>query len=454
MSNNELGSRYQVASREKKLIQSITQTLATIRSISESKYFEAIAMVQAAGLPTSTVRLNRVSPDILRSVQELLTSFLADAAHVVSLDAPSYWRATMDTAMDGGIVATSFIPFTMYGADGNLYDAFMANGTTSGMIFGAYEQTNKTGSTTNFIQIQATATDFGKATLLNDREVIMRAFRAGATGVHICGIDATGAPVILRTVNANLTAVGTDRPQARDYTDGRYLWCCTQSVSTTAVRIHKVNLTTGAEEGYRDITATLAGVGTYAIFANGDDAVIVIGDVAGVTRATYFSIADGSGAGASSAAAAGTALQSPLGNDFLAGTLMTSAPFARDSGGIPTGLRIFASNDGTDPAEAQQRIDIYPALGAAGNVQADILGYNFGSPGAETTITADGRYVLAFDDGNAILIVYDVDRGEELKVVNAVTFGTVVRVGQANASHILVNTFQNGGEMVLAVKVN
>jgi len=456
MTTNELGSRYQVASREKQLVQHINQTLATIRSISENKYFEALAMLQAAGLPTSTIRLNQVSPAVLRSGYELLTNFLADAAHVASIDAPAYWRAPIDvTAMDGGLTATSFIPFSLYGADGNIYDAFMANGATSGMIFGAYEQSNKTGSTTNFIQIQVSATDFGHATLLSDREVIMRAFRAGSMGIHRCGIDASGAPVINSTVIANLVnIVGINRPNSRDYTDGRYLWCVTQSTVGVSIRVHKINLATGVEEGYRTITATAAGVGVSAVFAYGDDAVVLVEDAAGVVRATYFTIADGSGAGASSTAAAGTALQTPGTNEVLSDSILMSAPFSKDAGGVYTGLRLFLTQDGTDPSEAQQRIDIYPAQGAAGNVQADILGYNLSEAAGATAITRDGRYLLVFDGGMPSISLYDVERGEELQTFAILAITSVVRVVSANASHILVNTTQGAGETVLAVKVN
>src|SRR5690606_35576499 len=120
----------------------------------------------------------------------------------------------------------------------------------------------------------------------------------------------------------------------------------------------------------------------------GDDAVAIVEDAAGVLRATYFSIADGSGAGASTAAAAGTALQTPATNELLASSLFISAPFAPVAG-IPTGIRLFLVPDGTDPSEPVQRVDIYPAQGAAGNVSSGIMGFNAMAVDGEAVISSD-----------------------------------------------------------------
>jgi len=454
MSSNELGSRYQLASRETRLVNDIAEMLATIRRVSEGKYLEALALLQQARVPTAITRLRQTNLLTLQAGHALLTGFMAEAVRVADVEVPSYQRATLDVAgIDGGLTATTTVPFSMLGADGNIYDAFVAIGATNDLIFAAFEQNNPSGTTTNLVQVEAGATATGIVSKRHDQEVFVRSVQAASHFIYPCSINNTGVPVVGAAINgATLTAIGDDRPVSRDYFDGQYLWCVTQDTVGTSIRIHKVNVATGAEEGYRTITACAVGVGPVAIFAHGDAAVAIVEDAAGVLRATYFSIADGSGAGASTAAAAGTALQTPATNELLASSLFISAPFAPVAG-IPTGIRLFLVPDGTDPSEPVQRVDIYPAQGAAGNVSSGIMGFNAMAVGGEAVISSDGEHILAIDDTANLVALYDVTQGQELKIVATTWLGAVVQLGQSTVGPILVNVTQGGAETLLALGV-
>lgn len=454
MSSNELGSRYQLASRETRLVNDIVEMLATIRRVSEGKYLEALALLQQARVPTSASRLRQTNLLTLQAGHALLTGFISEAVRVAQLDMPAYQRATLDvTNIDAGLTAATTVPFTMIGADGNRYDAFVAIGATNALIFAAFEQNNPSGTTTNLVQVEAGATATGIVSKRNDREVFVRSVQAASHFVYPCSINALGVPVVGAAINGvTLTAIGNDRPLSRDYFDGQYLWVVTQSTAGPSIRVHKINVATGAEEGYRSITACAVGVGPVALFAHGDDAVVIVEDAAGVLRATYFSIADGSGAGASTAAAAGTALQTPAPNELLASSLFISAPFA-PVGGTYTGLRMFLMPDGTDPSEPVQRVDIYPALGAAGNVQTGIMGRNDIVVGAEAAITADGEHIIAIDDTANLAVLYDVTQGEELKVTSVVFLTTVVQLAPVTVGPVLANVTQAAAETILAIGV-
>lgn len=454
MSSNELGSRYQLASRETRLVNDIAEMLATIRRVSEGKYIEALALLQQARVPTSISKLRQTNLLTLQAGHALLGGFLAEAIRVATLEAPSYQRAVLDTTViDGGLGAGTTIPFSMMGADGNIYDSFVGIGATNDLIFGAYEQDNSSGTTTNFVQVEAGATLTGVLSKLHDQQAFIRSVQNASHFIYPLTINNLGVPVVGAAVNgATLTAIGDDLPVARDYTDGQYLWCVTQLTAGPSIRIHKINLADGTEEGYVTITACAVGVGPVAIFAYGDDAVAIVEDAAGVLRARYFSIADGSGAGALTAAATGTALQTPGGNELNASSLFISAPFSPVVG-VNTGLRMFLAHDGTDPSEPTQRVDIFPAEGAAGNVSAGIKGLNTMVVGGEAAVTHDGEHIIAFDDTANRIALYDVTQGEELKVLNSVWFGAVLQVGQVTAGPVLVNTTQAAGETILAVGV-
>jgi hypothetical protein len=454
MSSNELGSRYQTASRETRLVNDIVEMLATIRRVSEGKYTEALALLQQARVPTAVNKLRQTNLLVLQAGHALLSGFVAEAVRVASMEIPAYQRATLDVAgMDGGLTATSTIPFTMLGADGNIYDAFVAIGTASALIFGAFPQNNRTGTTTNFDQVQAAATATGIVSKRHDQEVFVRSVLAANHFIFPCSINNLGVPVAGAAINgATLTSVGNDRPITRDYFDGQYLWCITQSTAGPSIRVHKVNVATGVQEGYRTITACAGGVGPCMVFANGSTAVVVVEDAAGVLRATYFSIADGSGAGASSAASAGTALRTPLVNELEASSLLISAPFA-PVGGVYTGVRIFAAHDGGDTHEALQRLDIYPALGAAGNVSTGILGVKTMAVGGEAAITADGEHIVAIDDTANFIALYDVTNGQELKVVSTAWFTTIIQLAPVSVGPVLANVTLAAAEHILAIGV-
>jgi len=456
MSSNELGSRYQLASRETRLVNDIVEMLATIRRVSEGKYLEALALLQQARVPTGASKLRQTNLLTLQAGHALLTGFLAEAVRVASLDIPAYQRATLDvTALDGGLTAATTIPFTMIGADGNIYDAFVAIGATSALLFAAFEQNNPSGTTTNLAAVEAGATATGIVSKRHDQEVLVRSVQTASHFIYPCSIDNTGAPVVGAAINgATLTAIGDDRPITRDYTDGQYLWCVTQNTVGVSLRVHKVNLTTGVEEGYFSVTACAVGVGPCMVFANGDDAVVIVEDAAGVLRARYATVADGSGAGASATAASGTALQTPGTNELLATSVLVSAPFAPVAG-VNTGIRMFLAHDGTDTSEPTQRLDIYPALGAAGNVSSGIKGLNSVVPGAggEVAISADGEHVVAVDDAANLIVLYDVTQGEELKVADALLLTLVVQMGAVTVGPILVNVTQAGAETLIALGV-
>lgn len=454
MSSNELGSRYQQASRETRLVNDIAEMLATIRRVSEGKYLEALALLQQARVPTAIGRLRQTNLLTLQAGHTLLTGFMAEALRVASIELPIYQRATLDLAgIDGGVGAATTVPFSMIGADGNLYDAFVAIGTTNDLIMAAFEQNNPSGTTTNLVEVQAGAIATGIVTKRHDQEVFVRSVQAANHFIYPCSINNTGVPVVGAAINGTtLTAIGDNRPVTRDYFDGQYLWVVTQDTVATSIRIHKVNVATGAQEGYRTITATAVGVGPVIVFAYGNSAVAIVEDVAGVLRATYFSIADGSGAGASSTAASGTALRTPGANELTAASLFISAPFA-PVGGVPSGLRMFLVHDGTDPSEPVQRVDIYPALGAAGNVSTGILGFNALAVGGEAAISADGEHILAVDDTANLVALYDVTQGQELKIVATTWLGAVVQMGASTVGPILVNVTQGGAETLIAVGV-
>jgi len=455
MSSNELGSRYQLASRETRLVNDIVEMLATIRRVSEGKYLEALALLQQARVPTGASKLRQTNLLTLQAGHALLTGFLAEAVRVASLDIPAYQRATLDVAgIDAGLTAAATIPFTMIGADGNIYDAFVSIGTTNDLIFAAFEQDNPSGTTTNLVEVEAGAIATGIVTKRHDQEVFVRSVQAASHFIYPCSIDNTGAPVVGAAINAvTLTAIGNDRPITRDYVDGQYLWCVTQLTAGPSIRVHKVNLATGVEEGYVTVTACEVGVGPVAVFAHGDDAVVLVEDAAGVVRARYFSIADGSGAGTSTAAAAGTAIRTPLVAEVTPTSLLISAPFSPVAG-VNTGLRLFLMPQAS-ASEPIQRFDIFPAQGAAGNVSSGIRGLNAVVPGAggEVAISADGEHIVAVDDAANLIVLYDVTQGEELKVADALLLTLVVQMGAVTVGPILVNVTQGGAETLVALGV-
>jgi len=453
MSTNPLGSQLKLASREDRLAQEIVQMLSTIRRASEGKFLEATALLSRARVPVRESRLRVADLPTLQAGHLLLTGFVDEALRTRSLTVPSRVRGPLDVAgMDGGLTAASTELFTLEGADGAVYDAFVSHGTTSDSLFGAFGSGDLGGTTTNFAQIQAGDAVQPIVSLQTNRTALARCTQAAAFNVFPCTIDSTGSVAVGAAIGG-LTGVGTDRPVTRDYTDGRYLWCITQDTVGTQIRLHKLNLSDGTEEGYETITATAAGVGPVAVFAFGDDAVVVVEDSGGVLRANYITIADGAGAGAGVAATAGTALQTP-GGDELENPLV-SAPFD-DVGGLPSGLRLFLDPETIPSSEPQQRIDIYPAEGAAGNVQTSILGLNGFRTGGDVGVSGSGRNIVAIDDAaDDIAVLYDVVNGEQLAVQDLGKFVAAIdRVAPVSVNdQILLNATYATVEQILEVSI-
>ncbi len=449
-----LGSRLMdVSSREELAIHEISSMMNTVRRTSEGKYAELLNLFAQARIPVRPNRLRSSSLPVLNVARTILIGFITDALRDKTVDLPSRTRNYLDiSGIDGGVTTAITDPFRIEAADGNTLDAFATISTANGLTVGAFKATELGGTTTNVVNLQATDTTSPVVTLLSSRTALVRSTRGTAENIFRVTVDSSQDVQSASVTSSAITAVGTVITGLRsDYTDSNYVWC--QTRNATSIRVHKINLDTGTEEGYAEVSGCDTSLPA-ALVANGDDVVLVAqASSAGDTHAVFLSIADGSGVTAPVAVTTGTQLQ--IGGSVEVDELGVFAPIMSEGSTIVDGLRLFASPVGTNSPHPVQAFDIFPALGGIGIVQNAVQGLN-NIADDFVAVSGSGEHILVADPtGSGFGCLYNVRERRQVAtfeitgVINAILSPYTVTPDD----HMLLMTGASGAEIIAEVSV-
>jgi len=298
---------YDRQGRDDRLAYQIIDAMESIRLRSQGAHDELSTLLGTARYPVSAQKIMKLSWPQLQGMWTLVSGFSMQTA------------VTLQPVLDSSIrpvlsIANVHQPFTIKRPDGTIQHCFLAAAAVSAYTF---LPSNKTGAPSSNVAMGIFAHNLAAGELpmiskRNDYEIFVRNHDLVTTAL---GADAKIRRVYLNAAGAIQTAylkddagvditltagaaTFVDRPHIEDFCDGVNLWAFEYDDTNNALRIHKVNLSTG-EETIAVVSNIKLGVtgGAYfegAFFAVGDHAVLMAQQLTGnKSQVMFFELPDG-----------------------------------------------------------------------------------------------------------------------------------------------------------------
>lgn len=292
--------------RDDALAAQVIAAMDNIKRRSQAAYDELVLLLTAARFPTTSSKIMKLAWPQLQGMWTLISGFdIKTSADVVNILSTARVRPVIDSS-----IIKLRQPFTLTRSDGAIQHCFLAGAAPSAYTF---LPSNASGvpSSNVAMSIFASALTDDELPMISrrsDQEILVRNHDLITTGggadakirrVYLSSAGAIQTAYLKNSAGNDVVLTGAasfvDRPYIEDFCDGVNLWAMEYNATTSALRIHKVKLSTGTET-IVVVSNIKLGAAFFegAFYANGDHAVL-LGQQAtgGKSQVMFFELPDG-----------------------------------------------------------------------------------------------------------------------------------------------------------------